>query len=215
MVKSKPGAILKLRLVQLSELDDSEMVELPAGSVLVTDGMEQGHYRVIGYVWKDSVIVDGEWHLNEDGIELIKEFEGLKLRAYRCSGNVPTIGYGTTRINGKPVKMGTLITKDEADSLFREDIKTFEDKVRKRLKELGLNEFELNSSQFSALVSLCYNCGLAPLDDGNTIAEALKERDFDKAASGFLLWNRANGRVLSGLVRRRQAEHRLFNQLAR
>lgn len=214
-MQTKPGAILKFRLAQSKDLSDSEMVTLPADVNLITDGKENGHYRVIGYVWEGSVEV-AELRTNEAGLNLIKEFEGLRLRSYQCSAGVWTIGYGTTRIDGRPVQPGMTITKNEAESLFEEDIRRFESGVKLQLRVLGLDESNLNSNQFSALVSLCYNCGLSPISPQNTIGRELADRNYSAAALGFLLWDKAtvNGQKvrLEGLTRRRKREKELFEQ---
>jgi lysozyme len=156
-------------------------------------------------VWKDSLEIH-DLHMNEAGLALIKKYEGLYLEAYQCGANVWTIGWGHTA----GVKQGDRITKDEAESLLREDVRRFESGVKLQLKYLGLDESELNENQFSALVSLCFNCGLIPLNKDNTIGRSLVKRNYLAAADGFLLWRKAGGRVLKGLVRRRQEEKELF-----
>ncbi|MEO1522855.1 MAG: lysozyme [Cyanobacteria bacterium J06633_2] len=208
-MRTKNNALLKLRLADSTALDADELIELPEGVSLVTNGMEKGHYRVIGYVWRDSMESD-ELHCNEAGLTIIKEREGLRLFAYTCSAGVATIGFGATRINGSPVKLGMSITKEQAEDLLAIDIKRFESGIKLALKSIEVPEEWLNENQFSALVSLCYNCGLAPLREGNTIAKALQGKDYDAAADGFLLWNKAGGKVLNGLVRRREDERQLF-----
>jgi len=139
--------------------------------------------------------------INQAGLEVIKEFEGLRLESYLCPAQVWTIGYGTTR----GVKPGMVITKEKAEALLRDDVVSFERNIQK-----ALGSFELNDNQFSALVSLCYNCGTAPIKSGNTIRRTLEAGDYQGAADGFLLWRKAGGRVLQGLVRRRKRERELF-----
>jgi lysozyme len=140
---------------------------------------------------------------NEDGLELIKEFEGLELDAYRCPAGVETIGYGTTVYpNGDKVRMGDSCTEDEAEMYLKSDLVKFEDAV-KRLIDVDLNE-----NQFSALVSFTYNLG-----EGNLRKSTLRRRlnigDYN-VGNEFGKWVKANGRTLSGLVRRRKAERQLF-----
>ena len=92
--------------------------------------------------------------INEKGKTLIKTYEGLKLKAYKCSAGVPTIGYGATFYeNGTKVKMADVITKERAEQLFDYHIKLFSDKVAKVVPEL-------NSNQFSSLVSFAFNVGI-------------------------------------------------------
>jgi len=141
--------------------------------------------------------------INQTGLNIIKEFEGLRLEAYLCPAQVWTIGYGTTR----GVKPGMVITEAKAEALLRDDVLSIERSVHQTLGRI-----ELNDNQFSALVSLCYNCGMAPLRQGNTIRRTLEAGDYLGAADGFLLWRKAGGRVLEGLVRRRQRERNLFMQ---
>lgn len=139
--------------------------------------------------------------INKAGLELIKEFEGLRLRAYQCSGNVWTIGYGHTL----GVKEGDNITAEQAEKFLLQDIEKSEDCVRRWATE---KKVSLNSNQFSALVSLVYNCGPKPL--AGTVGTKLLRGDIEGAAEGFLLWNKAGGRLLAGLLRRREAERKLF-----
>lgn len=138
---------------------------------------------------------------NAAGIAIIKEFEGLRLESYLCPAGVWTIGYGTT----KGVQPNMCISEAKAEELLREDLASFEAGIQNTLNGIALNE-----NQFSALVSLCYNCGLAPIKQGNTIRRTLEAGDYSGAADGFLLWRKAGGRVLEGLVRRRKRERELF-----
>ena len=89
--------------------------------------------------------------INETGLALIKSFEGLRLKAYKCPAGVWTVGYGHT---GGDVKAGMIITEEEAEELLRQDLERFEEGVE------NLVEVELNENQFCALVSLAYNIGL-------------------------------------------------------
>ncbi|MGB3494773.1 MAG: lysozyme [Elainellaceae cyanobacterium] len=138
---------------------------------------------------------------NAAGIAIIKEFEGLRLESYLCPAGVWTVGYGTT----KGVRPNVCISEEKAEQLLREDLASFEAGVNKMLAGVPLS-----NNQFSALVSLCYNCGLAPIKQGNTIRRTLEAGDYNGAADGFLLWRKAGGRVLEGLVRRRKRERELF-----
>ncbi len=140
-------------------------------------------------------------HTNAAGIAIIKEFEGLRLDSYICPAGVWTIGYGTTR----GIQPSMCISEAKAEELLREDLRSFEAGVQKMLQGVSLTD-----NQFSALVSLCYNCGLAPIKQGNTIRRTLDAGDYSGAADGFLLWRKAGGRVLEGLVRRRKRERELF-----
>lgn len=138
--------------------------------------------------------------INTAGLDLIKTFEGCKLTAYLCPARVWTIGYGST---GPHVRKGLTITQAEADQLLRDDLARFEAAVSR------LVSVPLNDNQFSALVSFAFNVGIGALE-GSTLLRKLNARDLDGAAAQFERWNRADGRVVAGLTRRRQAERALF-----
>lgn len=140
---------------------------------------------------------------DEAGKTLIKEFEGFRATAYLCPANVWTVGYGTTRISGKPVKSGTKVTTDEAEKLLEEDLKRFEDAVN------SLVQAEITQNQFDALVSFVYNVGVGNLQK-STLLKKLNAGLFDEAAEQFLKWDKAAGKRLPGLTRRRKAERELF-----
>lgn len=137
------------------------------------------------------------------GKKLIKEFEGFRAAAYICPAGVPTIGYGTTRINGNPVKIGLKITTTEADRFLEEDLKTFEDVVNNSVSA------EINQNQFDALVCFVYNVGGANFKK-STLLKLVNNGNFTAAADQFLKWNKAGGKELPGLTRRRKAERELF-----
>jgi lysozyme len=133
------------------------------------------------------------------GLALIKSSEGLRLKAYRDAVGVLTIGYGST---GAHVKPGMSITNAEADALLRKDLERF---------ERGVAEMagEMTPGQFSALVSFAFNLGLQSLKE-STLLRLHKEGDFVGAAQQFARWNKAGGKVLPGLVKRREAEAALY-----
>ncbi len=138
-------------------------------------------------------------HTSQKGLDLIKSFEGLRLSAYRCPADIPTIGYGTTA----GVKMGDTITKERAEILLRADVKRFEDQV------LRLVKVPLTQGQFDALVSFTYNLGAANLGN-STLLRLLNAGDYKGAAAQFDRWTKAGGKELPGLVKRRAAERALF-----
>ena len=137
--------------------------------------------------------------INSSGLRLIKSFEGLRLKAYQDVVGVWTIGYGSTR----GVKSGMVITEAEAERLLREDVHRFEQAVNSAVK------VPINDNQFSALVSFSYNVGAEALRI-STLLKLLNQRDYSGAANQFPRWNKAGGRVLAGLTRRRNAERALF-----
>lgn len=136
---------------------------------------------------------------SEKGLEIIKRFEGLELKSYLCPANVWTVGYGHT----KTAKEGMDITESKAEELLREDIRMFEEGVQKAV------EVKLDQEQFDALVSFTFNVGLGAFR-ASTLRRKLNKSDYKGAANEFKKWKFANGRILSGLVRRRKAEADLF-----
>lgn len=134
------------------------------------------------------------------GINLIKRFEGCRLSAYRDTVGVITIGYGWTNpIDGKPLTMSTKITQTKAETLLKEGLKPYEAKVNKYD-----SKYHWNQNQFDALVSFCYNLGNI---DGLT---ANGTRSINEIANKFTAYNKAGGKVLSGLTNRRNEEKQLF-----
>lgn len=134
------------------------------------------------------------------GLNLLKDFEGLRLKAYRDSVGVWTWGYGSTGPHVTPNKTGT---KEEAEDLLKEDVSRFEKGV------IELVKVPLTQNQFDSLVSFSFNLGLANLKS-STLLKKLNASDYVGAANEFLRWNRAGGKVLAGLTRRRVAERDLF-----
>ena len=132
-------------------------------------------------------------------IPLIKEFEGCKLKAYKCPADVWTIGYGHT----SGVKEGDEITQQEADRLLADDVHSFTAGVQRLVTS------DINRNQLGALVSFAYNLGLGNLRH-STLLKLVNAGDFVGAANQFSRWNKAGGKVLTGLTRRREAERQLF-----
>lgn len=137
------------------------------------------------------------------GIDLIKSFEGLKLNAYICPAGIPTIGYGTTRVNSQPVQMGSVITESQAVDYLKADLQQFESAVN------GAVKVPVTQNQFDALVSFTYNLGAGNLRS-STLLKKLNAGDYAGAADEFPKWNKAGGKELAGLTRRRNAERDLF-----
>ena len=141
----------------------------------------------------------GRRAINKAGLELVNGFEGLRLKAYLCPANVWTIGYGST---GSHVREGLVITEAQAEELLRSDLRRFEDFV-------AANCSPATDNQFSALVSFAFNVGEGALKD-STLRRMHLEGDYAGAAEQFKRWNKAGGRELPGLVRRRAAEAQLY-----
>lgn len=143
--------------------------------------------------------------LNQSGIDLMHEFEGLKLESYLCPAGIPTIGYGNTFYeSGRKVKLGENISKERAEMLFKWVADSFAVQVRQLVK------VELNENQFSALVSFAYNLGIANLRSSTLLKKVNANPNDGTIFNEFLRWNKAGGKVLSGLTRRRQAEANLY-----
>ena len=140
-----------------------------------------------------------EMRVSNNGRVLIKSFEGLRLEAYRDAVGIPTIGYGHTG----GVKLGDVITMDEAESLLQKDLRRFERAVESQIN------VHLTQSQFDALVSFTYNVGPEALRK-STLRRILNQGDYSGAAEEFLRWVKAGGKTLPGLVKRRNAEMQLF-----
>ncbi len=138
--------------------------------------------------------------ISQKGIDLVKSFEGLELKAYKDSVGVVTIGYGST---GSHVSMGMRITREQAEQLLKKALERFEKGVSDLVK------VPLNQNQFDALVSFSFNLGLGNLKS-STLLKKLNVKDYQGAADEFPRWNRAGGKVLKGLTRRRIAERDLF-----
>lgn len=147
--------------------------------------------------------------INAATLALVKHFEGLYLEAYQCPAGVWTIGYGHTGIrhNDGTVRKGRKITAQEAEQLLARDLETFAAGVQRLL--LPRAAAALNENQFGALVSFAFNCGLGNLGR-STLLQRVNALRFDACRAEFLKWNRAAGRVLRGLTRRRQSEANLF-----
>ena len=129
------------------------------------------------------------------GLNLIKQFEGCRLTAYKCPAGVLTIGYGHTA----GVKAGQTITQAQADKMLVEDVERFERNVNKYY-----DKYRWNQNEFDALVSFAFNLGsIDQLTAGGT-------RSREVIAEKMLQYNKAAGKVLAGLTRRRQAEKELF-----
>ena len=131
---------------------------------------------------------------SQEGLALIKKFEGCRLKAYRCSAGVWTIGYGHTA----GVKEGDVISQPEADKLLEEDIAKFEDYVSDNVI------VELNQGRYDALVAWTFNLGVGNLRS-STMLKKLNESDYGSVPFEMRRWNKAGGKTLDGLIRRRQA----------
>jgi len=143
--------------------------------------------------------------LSQKGKDLIMQFEGLKLSAYQDSVGIWTIGYGNTYYeDGAPVKKGDVITHNRAIELFNLIVKRF---------EVGVDELvtsNVNQNQFDAMVSLAYNIGIGNFKNSSLLKMVNKSPNDTAIYLQFLRWNKAKGKVIEGLTRRRIAESELY-----
>jgi len=138
-------------------------------------------------------------NIGTKGLEMIKHFEGLELNAYQCAAGVWTIGYGHT----KDVQQGMVISENTANEMLVEELNEYESYIT------GLVTVELNQNQFDAMVSWVYNLGVGNLK-ASTLLKVLNAGDYAGVPAQMMRWNKAGGKVLEGLTRRRQAEADLF-----
>lgn len=142
--------------------------------------------------------------MSKNGLTLLKSFEGCELTAYQDPVGIWTVGYGWTQpVNGKPVGKGMIITQETADRLLQTGVIQYEKGVARLLS------VTVNQAQFDALVDFAYNLGVKALE-GSTLLKKLNAGDYAGAADEFPKWNKAGGKVLNGLVKRRAAERAFF-----
>jgi lysozyme len=141
----------------------------------------------------------------EQAIELVAEFEGFRSHVYLCPAGVRTIGYGTTQYAGRVIPPGLSISEPVARNWLRADLERFGDKIRPLIK------VALSVNEWAAILSLAYNIGPSAFRRSSVLRN-LNAGERLAAADSFLMWKKANGKVLKGLVRRREAERKLFLQ---
>ena len=137
------------------------------------------------------------------GVELIKQFEGLRLQSYQDSVGVWTIGYGHTLTAGPSQR----ISADEAHRLLIQDVIDHEVHIKRLVKK------PLKQGEFDALSSWVFNLGGGSLAN-STLLRKLNAGNYGGAANEIPRWNKAGGKVLAGLTRRRAAELKMFEGLA-
>jgi len=143
--------------------------------------------------------------LNKAGADLIKSFEGCKLKAYQCSAKKWTIGYGNTFFeDGTPVVAGNAISQQKAEQLFEIIANDFSAKVAKLVPS------HITPNQFASLVSFAYNCGVVNLQKSTLLKKVNANHNDPSIRAEFMKWNKAGGKVLAGLTRRREAEANLY-----
>jgi len=139
------------------------------------------------------------------GIPTIRKFEGLRLEAYKCPAGVWTIGYGSTFFeNGSKVQNGDKITLDRADRLLFDIVMKFEISVR------GLVKSKINDNQLGALTSFAFNVGVTNFRKSTLLKKVNANPSDATIRNEFMRWTRAGGKVLKGLITRREAEADLY-----
>jgi lysozyme len=142
--------------------------------------------------------------INQEGLTHIRQWEGLRLSAYKDVAGVWTIGFGHTAAAGPPSPTaGMRITESEAVEILRLDLKQFEEAVETAVK------VPLNDNQFAALVSFCFNVGAGAFRK-STLLKKLNAGDYNAVPSELAKWNKAGGKTVQGLVNRRAAEAGLW-----
>lgn len=140
-------------------------------------------------------------------LNLVKEFEGFKSQAYIDTDGTPVIGYGLSKIAGKPVQLGDQISTKHAEKALNRQMSVIQQELHKAIK------VKLSDRQLGAVASLAFNVGVDSLKD-STLVRKINSQDYVGAANEFLRWDKANVRgslvQLPGLSRRRQAERKLF-----
>ncbi len=212
-IKATHNTVIKNSTAQSSTLQPSDVYQLKAGEIFPTESVEDmgSYYKITAYAFKghvETINDNNSDHQNnnnqpttisQQGINLIKQFEGLRLQAYQDSGDVWTIGYGHT----ETAKPGMTIDEEKAEQLLKQDLERFEQAVRENVT------VPINQNQFDALVSFSFNVGVNALKN-STLLEKLNQGDYDAAKAEFNKWVNAGGRKLDGLVRRRTQEANLF-----
>ena len=143
--------------------------------------------------------------ISQQGIDLVKRFEGCSLTPYLCPAGYWTVGYGHVIGIGKTKPEKQLYTQEEVNELLRTDLVRFEQGVL-RYCPVHLTQFE-----FDSLVSFSFNLGLGVLQR-STLRRKILRQDKQAAARNILKYNKAGGQVLKGLTRRREAEYRMFTK---
>lgn len=146
---------------------------------------------------EDDVAISGR--ISQNGVDLIKRWEGCRTTAYRCPAGVWTVGYGHTAT----AKPGMCISYDRAEELLKIDLQRFEKAVT------TLVRVPLTQSQFDALVCFAYNVGAKAFGE-STLLRLLNQGKYLLAADQFDRWTKAGGKTLPGLVNRRADEKKLF-----
>ena len=141
-------------------------------------------------------------------LELVKQFEGCKLTAYKCPAGKWTIGYGSTYyLDGSPVQEGDKITQEDAEIMLSKTLDNYRTQIMRFIPS------SLPQGAIDALTSFSYNCGVAALQK-STLLKKIKANKLDLKGieAEFSKWNKGGGQILPGLVRRRAAEYKMYSE---
>ena len=144
-------------------------------------------------------------NINQATVDLVKEFEGFRANAYKCPAGIWTIGYGTTAMAGVGItpKDGMTISRSDAEAYLCATLNKFAEQIAPSITA------PINENEFGAFVSLAYNIGPGAFKKSSAL-RLFNAGDKEGAAKAILIWNKAGGKVLKGLTRRREAERKLF-----
>lgn len=199
VVKSVSGD----RAILGSNVSGSHEINSPVNTSFLTPtgkGMENRSAADTKTEQAEQTSGQGFMKVSDRGVSLVAKYEGCRLEAYKCPAGVWTIGYGHTA----GVKPGDKLSdKEEAMRLLKTDLERYASSVNNCVKK-GLITFDLNQNQFDALTSFCYNCGAGNLQ------KLVTNRDAAAVANKILEYDKAGGRVLAGLTKRREEEKALF-----
>ncbi|RZG78363.1 lysozyme [Acinetobacter sp. WCHAc060033] len=174
--------------------------QVDAGDAIIASNGLPVFAKLIGFTLSDSAQRD----ISELGFQIIREFEGLRLEAYKDTGGVWTIGYGTIKYpNGERVKQGDVCTKGQAELWLINDSKWVDACLDKYVKT------KINQNQFDALASFVYNIGESAFTK-STMLNLINQSKLNDAANQFDRWIYDNGKVVEGLKNRRAKEKQLF-----
>ena len=138
-------------------------------------------------------------YISQEGIDLVKKFEGCKLEAYQCAAGVWTIGYGSTH----GVQKGDVWSQEKAEIMLIDELEEYGNHVSDAVT------VPLHQCQFDSLTSWCFNLGPTNLNE-STMLKVLNQGNYEEVPYQLKRWNKVNGQVNDGLIRRREAEALLF-----
>ncbi len=176
--------------------------QVEAGDRIIAEQGIEIFAQLIGF--KLDTKVSGQWDISENGYALIRDFEGFESKAYKDTGGVWTIGYGTIKYpDGRSVKQGDTCTREQAEQWLKSDCRWVDACLDKYVKAT------ISQNQFDALASFVYNIGESQFRSSTLLAK-LNAGDYKVAAANFDRWIYDNGKIITGLVNRRAQEKALF-----